>query len=82
MSIPPLRTRALNFAIAFAGHVADGMRVVSPEEVERRLSVCEMNECGVFQGDRCGSCGCPVNSEDVFLNKLAWNTSKCPKKLW
>ena len=80
--MPPFRVRILNFFKAFVAHVGNDMQIVSQEEMERRLSICETNECGHFQGDRCGQCGCAVNGENVFLNKLQWQSNKCPDGRW
>lgn len=80
--LPSLRIRIMNFVQALAGHVANGMQTVSTQEAERRLSVCETNECGHFTGTHCSHCGCPVNNEDIFINKIAWDSSKCPVEKW
>jgi hypothetical protein len=82
MDLPPFRTRIVNFFRTFVAHVGNDMRIVPQEKLEERLSICETNACGHFTGTHCAQCGCPANSESVFFNKVAWESSKCPDGRW
>lgn len=67
--------RAINFATAMLRWIRNGMPVVTPEEYQRRLDLCET--CPNFRGERanytasCGRCGCNVI-------KLNLATEHCP----
>lgn len=77
-SLPSLPKLAANFIKATTKHVVNGMKYVDNNEYERRLSICNKNECGFRVGVRCmhKDCGC-------FLDRKAWWQSEhCPIKLW
>ena len=57
------------------------------EEINERFAICK--ECPLFikNGEEAGvcshkSCGCNLNLEMVFLNKLGWRREKCPLDKW
>ena len=80
----PGAARALfNFAGALLAHVADGMAKRSREEIEAILTT-HCQPCPLFSGTRCthASCGCNVNGEEKFFNKLAWRSERCPIGKW
>lgn len=68
---PGVWKKALNLAKATAKHAADGMRLVSDEVHEKRLSLCMV--CPERNIDACGLCGCPV------ATKASWASERCPK---
>jgi hypothetical protein len=74
--MPSLGKQAVNFITATVDHVADGMKNVSPEEQERRMSICRDCPFFVEGSERCSKCGC-------FLSKKTkWKSSSCPINKW
>lgn len=72
--LPPLHVQSWNLATSLASFVADGFRLVSPEEYKLRLVVCD--SCDHRHGNRCGKCGCNLSL------KARGRAFKCPKGLW
>jgi len=85
---PGIIKRTGNFAKAATQHMLHGQPKCTQEEINRRFEICKTNECGFFekQGDRgfCKhrSCGCNINLEEIYLNKLAWADQECPIGKW
>jgi hypothetical protein len=84
---PNLVRRIANFTFAVGKHLYKGMPTCSQEELDKRLGICK--ECPLFKnngltGGICTheSCGCNVQDEVVFLNKLAWSDQVCPIGQW
>ena len=77
---PLLAGQAWRFVKALTRHAADGLRKCTQEEVNHRLSICQL--CPAFTGDRCRECGCRCNERKAFLNKLAWRSEGCPLGKW
>lgn len=79
---PNLFRRAINFTKATAKHLLHGSPKASSDEIQRRMSICRT--CDLFDGKICTHkrCGCNVNTEHKFLNKLAWADQSCPDKHW
>jgi hypothetical protein len=74
-TLPPLLTRAANFAGAIASHVAAGMPTLDAEAVAERLAVC--HACPKFVApNSCSVCGCNLSA------KAAWADQDCPERLW
>jgi hypothetical protein len=80
--LPPVTNRILNYAKAQLAHTAKGRPEVSEEEWQRRMAICQSNQCGlatlVNERVRCThpSCGC-------FLEiKARWQEQQCPVGLW
>jgi hypothetical protein len=61
-SSPPLTQQAASLAGAAVRFVASGLKVVAPEEQERRLSICRGTDatpaCEHYRGGKCSICGC------------------------
>jgi len=77
--------RGINFASALARHAWGGFAVRTPEEIEGRLAICQDCEFRSGDGDslNCTKCGCQcAASSEIFLNKLAWKSEKCPEGKW
>lgn len=80
---PTLLERAQRYAAALWRHAADGLRITSPDELARRLAICQNCPSGEFDGAGCRVCGCPVNStENSLRNKLAMASEACPRGHW
>lgn len=77
-----------NFTFALARHLYKGMPTVTKKQLDERLKICQ--ECPLFKkkdgmvGGVCSheSCGCTIQDEVVFLNKIAWKTESCPLDKW
>jgi hypothetical protein len=76
--MPSAGTRAGNFARAMFRFVVEGMPIESRADAEARLSICESNECGFFDGSVCRhtKCGC-FSKIKTFLT-----TEHCPLGKW
>jgi len=74
------RWRVVRFAQALWKHAGDWFRKCSRKEIEQRLAICR--QCDQFSGTACVRCGCPVNLEKRFRNKLAWRSESCPLGKW
>ena len=76
--MPATSVRAGNFARALFRFVVEGMPIESKPEAQRRLSICETNECGYFDGSVCRhtKCGCFSKIKTFF------STEHCPLGKW
>jgi hypothetical protein len=72
--------RIRHFFQALIKHAKDWFRKCSQKEIRQRLAICE--QCEHFSGTACVQCGCPVNLEKRFRNKLAWRSESCPLGKW
>jgi hypothetical protein len=84
---PNIFKRIANFTYAFSEHLYKGMPTVSQEQLDERLKICK--ECPLFKqqglvGGICTheNCGCNIQDEIVFLNKIAWADQRCPIGKW
>lgn len=84
---PTLLKKIGHFSWALARHLYKGVPTVTQEELDRRLAICQ--ECPLLKknglvGGVCTheSCGCTIQDEVVFLNKIAWADEKCPLDKW
>ena len=74
--LPSIGKMAGNFVKAVAGHVKDGAKKVTQEELEERLKAC--NDCVFMKNNRCThmNCGC------VLARKARWRSEDCPIERW
>lgn len=85
---PSTFQRVFNFGKALLNHAADGFQKRTKEEIEQILdkhcSKCTIQQGGFFDNGVCthADCGCSVSREEVFFNKLAWRSEKCPIGKW
>lgn len=86
---PPLLTRLANFAVAAAAHAVKGNPTVPEEVMQERLAICRA--CPLFkvldQEKNTGvcthqSCGCTIQDNITYLNKIAWADQECPIGSW
>lgn len=69
---PSLMQKIKNFAKAVTQHASTGFEKSSPEEIRRRLTICE-EPCSQFTKSRsCGLCGCNMDA------KASWKDQNCP----
>ncbi len=75
---PSFLKRLTNFTVALAEHVKNGSPTCSQEVINERLAICA--KCSYFNGVACRhkNCGCNVNKQKKFFNKLSWADQKCP----
>jgi len=74
---PTLAQKAKNLSDATDKHIADGRRMVNPDQFDIRISVC--NDCGEWRdGIECThpSCGC------IISRKAEWHSEDCPVGKW
>jgi len=85
---PPLVQRVANFASAATAHAAAGNPKVTKEVMQERLAICR--SCPLFKpnknevGGVCTheTCGCNIQDNLNYLNKIAWADQECPIKRW
>jgi len=73
---PNIVEKAKHLLKATARHVADGMKEVSKNQLDTRLSIC--NECDLRDGRTCThpECGCSL------IRKALWHSEDCPEGKW
>lgn len=80
---PSLVQRAVNFGVAYRRWRAAGKPKRSKERIaeimETHCAPCEFFKNGVCWHVKCG---CAVDAEEKFRNKLAWGTEACPDGKW
>lgn len=77
---PSMISKAANFAVAAAQHIASGAPMASYEEIALRADIC--HSCEFFDGKSCSKCGCPVVREKNYISKLSWADQSCPVGKW
>jgi len=68
------------FLKALMFHIGAGFPKSSQKQINERYSICK--SCEYYENDQCLVCGCNVNNNRVFLNKLAWADQSCPIHKW
>lgn len=70
--------KAKNFLIAVYKHIKSGRKYCNKQQIKSRIKHCY--SCALFNGVICTheKCGCNVNDQDKFFNKLAWKSEQCP----
>lgn len=80
--MPSLVTMGVNFTKAATVHEVHG-RPKSPYwEIAERQRICQACDEYDPQKQRCAVCGCKVNGQRVYLNKLSWADMRCPNDKW
>ena len=78
--LPKRSKRLKNFTVSAIKHAVKGMPTCTQEQIDERMSICQM--CRYFTNSRCVKCGCACNNNKKFLNKLAWSDQECPIGKW
>jgi predicted RNA-binding Zn-ribbon protein involved in translation (DUF1610 family) len=52
----------------------------SQEQILSRYNICQ--QCEFFKNYTCEKCGCAVNRNKIYANKLAWSDQVCPIGKW
>lgn len=88
---PTFLQKLKNFTVAAISHVIKGMPTCSQEEIDKRLQICKACPLNYFEVSPdnpdvgvCNhrKCGCNINKEDKFLNKLGHKNQSCPEGFW
>lgn len=74
--------RLFNFLKALLIHLKNHSPTCTKKEIKDRYEICK--GCGFFDGSICThhKCGCAINTQDVFFNKLSWADQECPIGKW
>lgn len=82
MKEPNLLLKASNFTVAAISHFLKGNPTCTQEEIDQRFTICK--SCKLFTGVACAHkrCGCNINDQQIYLNKLAWKDQACPLEKW
>lgn len=82
--VPSMAKRVTNLAQAVVKHVQTGLKHCTTEQRQKRLEICQSNQCGLFKDGICAheDCGCYIRNKGKFFDKLSWADSKCPVGLW
>lgn len=73
-------TKVKSFINAASGHLQNGAKLCSDEQIEKRYSIC--HGCEHFINSSCNKCGCPIVRNKRFISKLSWASSECPVGRW
>jgi len=75
-------TRLFTFIKSFIWHIHCGMPKSSQALINQRFTICD--SCDHFDQIKsiCLDCGCNINKQRIFMNKLAWADQKCPLGKW
>lgn len=70
------------FLKALFWHIGHGLPKSGQKIIDYRYNIC--SSCDKFdkQNQQCLECGCNINKQNIFLNKLAWADQKCPLNKW
>lgn len=86
---PNYFTKLMNFGGAVINHTLNGSPTVDIKTRQERLAVCQgcelfqpNNEAGTSGICRHNSCGCNIQDNNDYLNKIAWADQECPLKKW
>lgn len=81
---PSTVRRVVNFTLAAIAHLVRGNPTCDQEQIDQRLKVCRACQWFSAELQMCQhpQCGCSINSERRFLNKLAWADQACPVGKW
>lgn len=74
-NMPTITQMAENFGKALVNYAKDGFTNVNDEEFERRIQICNSNECGEYNSGRCNLCGC------YLTLKAKWASQSCPSPI-
>lgn len=81
--LPPLLDRVWTFTKAIARHTRGGFRKRTKTRISELLEICENCPADRYTGTHCAECGCCVGAAtDAWLNKLAWESERCPLDYW
>lgn len=79
---PGVIKKTTNFTQSSFKYVKAGRPRRTDEEIDKILDICHNCPTKRFNGKICTRCGCPINRERKWLNKLKWGTERCPDGHW
>ena len=74
--------KIITFLKALWWHVWLGFPKSSMDQIHTRFNICHQCEWYDRKASQCLVCGCFINNQKIFLNKLAWADQKCPLDKW
>jgi hypothetical protein len=74
--------RVITFFKSLFWHIYAGFPKSSQELIDERYSICKGCEYFDIKNHQCLVCGCNINTQKIFMNKLAWKDQKCPQDKW
>ena len=77
-----LLNKLIIFSKSLFWHINRGMPKSTQEEIDYRYKICSSCDAFDIQNEECMMCGCNINRNKQFLNKLAWADQKCPLNKW
>jgi hypothetical protein len=63
-------------------HIGAGLPKSTQEQIDYRYSICVSCDQFNTKKSECYICGCNINKQKIFLNKLAWADQECPLGKW
>lgn len=61
-------------------HSESSEKMCSEQQIEERLNICKT--CEFFQNNSCLKCGCVINRDKNYMNKLYHADKSCPIGKW
>lgn len=79
---PSIFKKLLTFAKSLAWHIYSGFPKSDQKLIDDRFAIC--SSCDLYDKlhSQCLVCGCNINRQRIFMNKLAWKDQKCPENKW
>lgn len=74
--------KILKFLKSLLWHIYAGFPKSSQKQIDYRMNICEKCEMFDSKNSQCLVCGCNVNRQKIFMNKLAWADQECPLQKW
>jgi len=74
--------KIVTFIKSLMFHVYAGFPKSTQEQINIRYEICL--QCDSFDkvNKECMECGCNINNQRIFMNKLAWADQRCPIGKW
>lgn len=63
-------------------HIYSGCPKSSQDLINYRYNICLFCDYFNHSDQECLQCGCNINNQKKFMNKLAWLDQKCPIDKW
>ena len=74
--------KIITFIRSLVSHLIKGSPKSTQNLIDQRFAIC--NSCESYDQiyHQCVICGCNINKQKIFMNKLAWKDQKCPLNKW
>lgn len=77
-----LLLKIITFLRSLFWHCYAGFPKSTIQQINDRMNICETCEMLDKKYNQCLICGCNINREKKFMNKLAWADQECPLGKW